>query len=418
MLYHLFDYLERTYESIGAGLFQYITFRTGLAIIISLFISLIMGGRIIRIIKRFQILEKQRALGLPGEALKAKTPTMGGIMIILAIVIPTLLMADLTNVYIQLLLLCTVWMGAIGFTDDYLKLTKGKAGLAGRYKILGQVGLGLVVGAVMLWHSDIKVRVSQDEVVQYNYEVVDTITERNERYPMIVDTFYNVKSTLTNVPFVKGNQFEYAAITAFFGDNGKTFVWIVFIPFIIIVVTAVSNAANLTDGLDGLATGISAIIGATLGILAYLTGNTVFSDYLNILYIPDSGELVVFVGAFLGACLGYLWYNAYPAKVFMGDTGSLTLGGLIATLAIVIRKELLIPILCGIFVVENLSVMIQVGWFKYTKRKYGKGRRVFLMSPLHHHFQKKGWHEATIVTRFWIIGILLAVLTLITLKVR
>ncbi len=353
MLYHLFDYLERTYEFTGASLFQFITFRTGLAIVISLFISLIMGGRIIGIIKKFQVIEKQRALGLPGEALKAKTPTMGGLMIILAIVVPTLLVARLDNVYIQLMLVSTIWMGAIGFLDDYFKLTRGKEGLAARYKILGQVGLGLIVGLVMLYHNDVVVRVNQADLDQYGYEVVETVQVENDAVEGGKETMYHVKTTLTNVPFFKGNEIDYSVFTSFLGENGESLVWIFFIPFIIIVVTAVSNASNLTDGLDGLATGVAAIIGATLGILAYLSGNSIFSDYLDILYIPYSGELVVFIGCFLGACLGYLWYNAYPAKVFMGDTGSLALGGILAAFAIVIRKELLIPLLCGVFLAET-----------------------------------------------------------------
>ncbi len=413
MLYHLFDFLERNYDFPGAGLFQFITFRTGIAILISLTISLIFGGKIIQKIQDFQVLEKQRALGLPGEELKKKTPTMGGIIIILAIVVPTLLMANLTNIYIQLLLLCTIWMGAIGFLDDYLKLKRSKDGLSGKYKILGQVGLGIIVGSVMFFSDKVTVRMSGEQVQKYGYEVISEVQDANTG-----EISYNVKTTLTNLPFFKNNSFDYADLLTFLGEGSQHLAWIIFIPLVVFIVTAVSNAANLTDGLDGLATGTSAIIVATLGILTYVSGNAIFSKYLGILYIPDSAELVIFIGCFLGGCLGFLWYNSYPAKIFMGDTGSLTLGGIIAALAIIIRKEWLIPILCGVFLAENLSVMLQVAYFKYTKKKYGEGRRIFLMSPLHHHYQKKGWHEVTIVTRFWIVGVILAVLTVMTLKIR
>ena len=413
MLYFLFDFLEQNYQFTGASLFQFITFRAGIAILISLTISLIFGGKIIKMIQNFQVIEKQRALGLPGEELKQKTPTMGGIIIILAILVPTILMADLSNIYIQILLLSTIWMGSIGFLDDYLKLKRGKDGLAGRYKILGQIVLGLIVGSVMFFSDEVTVRMSAEMVDMYGYEVIDTITDE-----LTGEISYNVKTAVTNLPFLKNNTFDYADVLSIFGQNLEHLAWIIFIPLVIFIVTAVSNAANLTDGLDGLATGTSAIIVATLGILTYVSGNSVFSEYLGILYIPDSAEVVVFIGCVLGGCLGFLWYNSYPAKVFMGDTGSLMLGGIIAAMAIIIRKEWLIPILCGIFLAENLSVILQVAYFKYTKKKYGEGRRIFLMSPLHHHYQKKGWHEVTIVTRFWIIGIILAVLTLITLKVR
>lgn len=413
MLYHLFDFLERNYDFPGAGLFQFITFRTGIAILISLTISLIFGGKIIKKIQDFQVLEKQRALGLPGEELKKKTPTMGGIIIILAIVVPTLLMANLTNIYVQLLLLCTIWMGAIGFLDDYLKLKRGKDGLSGRYKILGQVGLGIIVGSVMFFSDKVTVRMSAEDVQTYGYEVISEVQDANTG-----EISYNVKTALTNLPFFKNNSVDYADLLTFLGEGSQHLAWIIFIPLVVFIVTAVSNAANLTDGLDGLATGTSAIIVTTLGILTYVSGNAIFSKYLGILYIPDSAELVIFIGCFLGGCLGFLWYNSYPAKIFMGDTGSLTLGGIIAALAIIIRKEWLIPILCGVFLAENLSVMLQVAYFKYTKKKYGEGRRIFLMSPLHHHYQKKGWHEVTIVTRFWIVGVILAVLTVMTLKIR
>ncbi|MGB0864599.1 MAG: phospho-N-acetylmuramoyl-pentapeptide-transferase [Saprospiraceae bacterium] len=415
MLYHLFQYLEQQ-DYIGAGLFQYITFRAGMAVILSLIITLVLGGRLIKVIQNFQVIEKQRILGLPGEALKAKTPTMGGIMIIMGIVIPSLLFARLDNIYIQLMLFTTIWLGLVGFLDDYLKLTKGKEGLAGRYKILGQIIVGLVIALAMLFHDDIVVRMTADQLAKGNYEIIKSFIDQSTQIE-----YYYVKTTLTNIPFIKafnGNEFDYTQMLWFLGDNAPSMVWAVFVPFVIIVVTAVSNAANLTDGMDGLAIGVSAIILAALAILAYVSGNTIFADYLGILYLPNTGELSVFIACTLGACLGFLWYNANPAQVFMGDTGSLAMGGIIAALAIFIRKEFLIPILCGIFVVENLSVIIQVGYFKYTKKKYGEGRRVFLMSPLHHHYQKKGIPESRLVTRFWIIGIILAVLTIITLKVR
>lgn len=423
MLFHLFDYLQE-HNIAGAGLFQYLTFRASLAVVISLMITLIFGKKIIGLIQKMQIIEKQRVLGLPGEEMKANTPTMGGLMIHFAILVPCLLLADLTNVYIQLMLMTTILLGGVGFLDDYLKLTKGKDGLAGRYKILGQVIVGTIIGLVMLFHEDVVVRVSQADVDKYGYEVVEKVSESRAVYKLdgsagvYKEEMYYVKTTMTNVPFFKGNEFDYQYFLWFLGDNAKHWVWIIFIPFIIIIVTAVSNAANLTDGIDGLAAGTSAIIGAVLGVFAYVSGNTILAEYLGVFYVPHSGELVVFTACFLGACIGFLWYNAYPAQVFMGDTGSLALGGIIATLAILIRKELLIPILCGIFLVENLSVIIQVTYFKYTRKRYGEGKRVFLMSPLHHHFQKKGMHESKIVARFWIIGILLAVLTIITLKVR
>ena len=413
MLYHLFDYLEQQ-NYVGAGLFQYITFRAGAAVLLSLLITLVLGGRIIKLIQKFQIIEKQRVLGLPGEALKAKTPTMGGLMIIAGIVLPSLLFARLDNIYIQLMLFTTIWLGAIGFLDDYLKLTKGKDGLAGKYKVFGQVILGAIVSIAMLYHEDIVVRMTIEQAEAGGYQVIRKYMEDGV-------IFAHVKTTLTNVPFLKafhGNEFDYAQLLWFLGDNAINFVWVIFVPFVIFVVTAISNGANLTDGMDGLAVGVSAIIGAALAILAYVSGNTIFAEYLGILYLPNTGELAVFIGCFLGACLGYLWYNAYPAQVFMGDTGSLAIGGIIASLAILIRKELLLPILCGVFVAETASVVIQVAYFKYTKKKYGEGKRIFLMSPLHHHFQKKGIPEARLVTRFWIVGIILAIVTIITLKVR
>ncbi len=420
MLYALFDYLDKHFDLPGAGLFGFITFRAGLAVIGSLLITLVFGGKIIAWIKHLQVIEKERVLGLPGEELKKKTPTMGGIMIIMGILIPCLLLADLSNIYVILMIISTVWMGIIGFLDDYLKLTKGKEGLAGKYKILGQVGLGIIVGSVMFFSDDIVVRVDKATAKAHNYEIIDTVMVKESMlgHADSVEMYY-VKTTTTNVPFLKDNELNYSNILFFMTpENARKLAWIIFIPFVIFVVTAVSNAANLTDGIDGLAGGVSAIIGATLGVLAYVSGHSFFSQYLNILYIPHSGELVIFIACFLGACIGFLWYNAHPAQVFMGDTGSLTLGGIIAAFAILIRKELLIPVLCGIFLVENLSVILQVGYFKYTKRKYGEGRRIFKMSPLHHHFQKLGYHESKIVTRFWIVSIMLAVITIITLKVR
>jgi phospho-N-acetylmuramoyl-pentapeptide-transferase len=342
---------------------------------------------------------------------------MGGILIHMAIIIPCLLVADLTNVYIQLMLLSTIWMGIIGFIDDYLKLTRSKDGLSGKYKVLGQIVLGTIVGAVMLFHKDVVVRVDKNQLAAGNYRVMDTVYVPKANSEEKVEMYY-VKTTMTNVPFFKGNEFDYKNLLWFLGENAHKWVWLIFIPFVIFIVTAVSNAANLTDGIDGLAAGTSAIIGAALGLLAYISGNTLLAEYLGVLYVPYVGELAIFTSCFLGACIGFLWYNAHPAQVFMGDTGSLALGGIIAAMAIVIRKELLIPVLCGIFLAENLSVILQVSYFKYTKKKFGTGRRIFLMSPLHHHFQKKGMHESKIVTRFWIVGIILAILTIITLKIR
>lgn len=421
MLYHIFEYLEKHYHVGGAGLFQYISFRAGAAIITSLLISLLFGNRIIRSLKRLQVGETVRELGLDGQKEKEGTPTMGGFIILLATWVPCLLFARLDNIYIILMLVTTLWMTAIGFADDYIKVfKKDKNGLAGKFKIFGQVVLGAVVAIVMLYHSDVVIRMPIADAIAGGYEVMDEFTTEVTTIGQakeMVNMAY-VKSTLTNIPFFKGNNFEYSSLLGFIGDNGKHLIWIVFLPIVIFIITAVSNAANLTDGIDGLATGVSAIIGATLGILAYVSGNTIIADYLNILYIPHSGELVIFAACFVGGCVGFLWFNSYPAKVFMGDTGSLTIGAIIATMAILLRKEFLIPILCGIFVVENISVVLQVGYFKYTRKKYGEGRRIFKMAPLHHHFQKLGMHEARIVIRFWIVGIILAVLTMITLKVR
>ncbi|TVR82196.1 MAG: phospho-N-acetylmuramoyl-pentapeptide-transferase [Saprospirales bacterium] len=418
MLYHIFEFLEKNFDLPGTGLFRFLTFRAGLAIILSLIISMIFGSRIIKYLKRKQIGESVRDLGLDGQKEKEGTPTMGGIIIVLGIVVPTLLLADLTNIYVQLMLLVTFWMAIIGFTDDYIKVfKKDKKGLSGKFKVIGQVGLGLIVGVTMLMSDDVVVRVSLENAQEKGYEIIKVVERPNLSNTELKQMAY-VKTTLTNVPFLKGNNLDYRALVAFAGDNASRLADILFVFLVIFIVTAVSNAANLTDGLDGLAAGVSAIIGAILGVFAYVSGHNIFADYLNILYLPFSGELVVYSAAFIGACIGFLWYNAYPARIFMGDTGSLTIGGIIAALAIVLRKELLIPILCGIFLIENLSVMIQVAWFKYTKKRYGQGRRVFLMAPLHHHYQKMGMHESQIVTRFWIVGVLLAVISVITLKIR
>ncbi len=415
MLYYLFTYLDKHFDIPGAGLFQFITFRTTLAVIVSLIISLLMGKRLIDFLHKKQVGETIRDLGLEGQSEKKGTPTMGGLIILSAIIIPTLLFAKLTNVYIILMLITTVWMGTIGFIDDYIKVfKKNKEGLAGRFKIVGQVGLGLIVGYTMFFHPSIVVK---EKIPAAQLATVKT-AENTKRTASSYYVAEAQKSTKTNVPFYKNNEFDYAKLLKYFGPGYEQYAFWVFIPIVILIITAVSNGANITDGIDGLATGTSAIIGLALGVLAYVSGNIVFANYLNIMYIPNSGELVVFAGAFLGACIGFLWYNTYPAQVFMGDTGSLAIGGIIASYAIMIRKELLIPVLCGIFLVENLSVIIQVSYFKYTKRKYGEGRRVFKMSPLHHHYQKLGYSEPKIVTRFWIIGILLAVITIVTLKLR
>ena len=404
MLYYLFEYLQNTYDFPGAGLFQYISFRAAMAIITSLLVSLVFGGKIINIIRNKQIGEQVRELGLAGEESKKGTPTMGGLIILAAILIPTLLFTKLDNIYIIIMIVSTLWLGAIGFIDDYIKVyKKDKEGLAGRFKILGQVGIGLIVGLVMVFHSDIVVK--EDVKLSSDTEVIGSVDLAK-------------KSSKTTTPFFKNNEFDYRDLTSWMGDSAKDYAWIFFILLVVIIVTAVSNGANMTDGLDGLATGTSAIIGATLALFAYVSGNIIAADYLNIMYIPNTGELVIYMSAFVGACVGFMWYNSYPAQVFMGDTGSLALGGIIAVVAILIRKELLIPILCGIFLIENVSVMLQVGYFKYTKKKYGVGKRVFKMAPLHHHYQKLGMHESKIVTRFWIVGIMLAVITIVTLKLR
>ncbi|WP_343531539.1 phospho-N-acetylmuramoyl-pentapeptide-transferase [Pedobacter sp.] len=420
MLYLLFEYLHKHYDFPGLRLFQYLTFRSSLSIILSLIITTVYGRRIIDYLRLKQVGETVRNLGLEGQMQKQGTPTMGGIMILMGILIPTILFANITNIYVILMIVTTLWMGAIGFLDDYIKVfKKNKEGLAGRFKVVGQVGLAIIVGVTMYFHPNIVVRQTVDETTK-----VDT-TKVQSAAPMVLrkkgETYYytqDVKSTKTNIPFYKNNEFDYAKVVKFLGEGYEKYAFIVFLAFVIIIVTAVSNGANLTDGIDGLATGTSAIIGISLGIFAYVSGNTVIADYLNIMYIPNSGELIIFASAFVGACIGFLWYNSYPAQIFMGDTGSLTIGGIIAVFAIMIRKELLIPIICGVFLVEVLSVSLQVTYFKYTKKRFGEGRRIFLMSPLHHHYQKKGYHEAKIVTRFWIIGILLAVIAFVTLKLR
>ncbi len=421
MLYYLFEYLQNEFNVPGAGLFQYITFRSGAAVVLSLIISMVYGGKIIRSLKKMQVGETVRDLNLAGQKEKEGTPTMGGFIIILSILIPCLLFAKLDNIYIIVMLISTIWLMLIGFADDYIKVfKKNKAGLKSGAKVIGQIGLGVFVGIIMLVNDDITIRMPLSEAEAGNYEVIKSYktTLPTLNSSPIEKEYAYVKTTMTNVPFFKGNQFDYRDLVQFAGDNYKILLHILFVIMVIFVVTAVSNAANLTDGLDGLAAGVSAIIGATLGILAYVSGNNIIADYLNIYYIPNSSELVIYAACFLGGCIGFLWYNSFPAKVFMGDTGSLTIGGVIAVMAILLRKELLLPILCGIFVLENLSVMIQVSYFKYTKKKYGEGRRIFKMSPLHHHYQKLGMHEAKIAVRFWIVGIVLAIITIITLKVR
>lgn len=414
MLYYLFDWLQENWKLPGSGLFQYISFRTAIAVIVSLIITTVFGSRLIQLLHKKQIGETVRDLGLEGEKTKQGTPTMGGLIIIAGILIPTLLFAKLDNIYIIIMVVTTLWMGAIGFLDDYIKVfKKNKEGLAGRFKVIGQVGLGILIAITMYFHPDIVVR---EQVVNPTSETpVEVVINPNTGETIYTE---NVKSTMTNIPFYKDNEFDYSKVLPVIGIDNPWATFGLFLVVVVFIVTAVSNGANITDGIDGLATGTSAIIGITLAILAYVSGNIIFSDYLNIMYIPNSGELVIFAGAFVGACTGFLWYNAYPAQVFMGDTGSLAIGGIIAAFAILIRKELLIPVLCGVFLIENLSVILQVSYFKFTKKKYGEGRRIFLMSPLHHHYQKKGYHEAKIVTRFVIVGVILAILTIVTLKVR
>lgn len=401
MLYYLLEYLDAHFDFPGSGLYQYLSFRSAMAVILSVVISAVFGKKIIRLLSRKQVGESIRDLGLEGQNQKAGTPTMGGIIIILSTLIPVLLFAKLDNIYVLLLLITTLWMGTIGFVDDYIKVfKKDKEGLKGRFKIAGQIGLGLIIGAVLYFHNGVTVR--ENTVNNISGEIVKN----------------DVKSTKTTIPFFKNNELDYASLLTWADEDLEKYAWLIFIPLVIFIITAVSNGANLTDGIDGLAAGSSAIIVSTLGIFAWVSGNIIFSEYLNIMYIPNAGEMTVFISAFGGALVGFLWYNSYPAQVFMGDTGSLTIGGIIAVIAIAIRKELLIPLLCGIFLAENLSVVLQVAYFKYTRKRYGEGKRIFKMSPLHHHYQKSGYHESKIVTRFWIVGIVLAILSVVTLKIR
>ena len=437
MLYQLFSWLDKSFDIPGIGIFQFLTFRIAMAILLSLFLATVYGKKMILFLQKKQIGESVRELGLAGEQQKKGTPTMGGIIILMSVLIPTLLFANLDKVYIRLMILCTVWLGLIGFLDDYFKIRarkdaqekgesykkKNSDGLAGISKVIGQVGLGIIIGVTLYFSNSVTV---EREIISTNVSaslakgekiakgadvVVRTINGEERR-------FVKVKTPITTIPFVKNHEFNYSKLISWMGPGADKYTWIVYILVVTFIITAVSNGANITDGLDGLAAGVSAIIGAALGVFVYVSGNYVFADYLNVMYIPNLGELSIFVGAFVGACIGFLWYNAYPAQVFMGDTGSLALGGIIASLAIIVRKELLIPIFCGVFLIENLSVIIQVGYFKYTKKKYGEGRRVFLMSPLHHHYQKKGFHESKIAVRFWIITILLVITSILTLKTR
>jgi phospho-N-acetylmuramoyl-pentapeptide-transferase len=406
MLYYIFKYLDEAYNLPGAGLFQYITFRSGIAVILSLLISTIYGKRIINYLRNKQVGETVRELGLDGQVQKAGTPTMGGLIIILATLVPVLFLAKLDNIYIILLLVTTVWMGSIGFLDDYIKVfKKDKEGLKGKFKVIGQIGLGIIVGVTLYFHPNVTIK----EDVVLKKQGIETV---------IKTTSPEVKSMETTIPFMKNNTFDYAELLSFMGDDYQNWAWLIFIPVVIFIITAVSNGANLTDGIDGLAAGTSAISVLVLGIFTFVSGNIIFSNYLNIMYIPNSGEMTIYIAAFVGALIGFLWYNTYPATVFMGDTGSLTIGGIIAVIAIAVRKELMIPVLCGIFLAENFSVVLQVAYFKYTKKKFGEGRRIFLMSPLHHHYQKKGYHESKIVTRFWIVAIILAIFSLVSLKLR
>lgn len=408
MLYYLFDYLDKHSDFPGAGVFQYITFRSAMALILSLMISTIYGKKIINFLRNQQVGETIRELGLEGQTQKAGTPTMGGLIIIVATLIPVLLFTKLNNIYVILLVVTTLWMGTIGFIDDYIKIfKKDKQGLKGIFKVIGQVGLGLIVGSVLYFHPGVTVREKSTTPITFN-----------QSQSVISEQAKEVKSTTTTIPFVKNNELEYAQILKPFTDDYQKWAWLVFIPIVIFIITAVSNGANLTDGIDGLAAGTSAISVLALGIFAFISGNIILSSYLNVMYIPNSGEMTVFIAAFVGALVGFLWYNSYPASVFMGDTGSLTIGGIIAVLAISVRKEMLLPVLCAIFFAESASVILQVSYFKYTKKRFGEGRRIFLMSPLHHHYQKKGYHESKIVTRFWIVTIMLAIVAIVTLKLR
>ncbi|KAF2335364.1 phospho-N-acetylmuramoyl-pentapeptide-transferase [Flavobacterium ginsenosidimutans] len=410
MLYYLFEYFDKTLDLPGTGVFQYITFRSALAFMLSLLLSTIYGKRVINFLRRQQVGETVRELGLAGQNEKAGTPTMGGLIIIFATLIPVLLFARLHNIYIVLLIVTTLWMGTIGFVDDYIKIfKKDKQGLKGIFKVIGQVGLGIIVGAVLYFNPAVTVRTDTGRTDVFKTSANTTIVT-----PAPIEE----KSTATTIPFVKNNEFDYAEVLSFMGDGYEKWAWLIFIPVVIFIITAVSNGANLTDGIDGLAAGTSAISVLALGIFTFVSGNIIFSNYLNIMYIPNSGEMTVFISAFVGALIGFLWYNSYPASVFMGDTGSLTIGGIIAVLAIAVRKEILIVLFCGIFLAESASVIIQVSYFKYTKKRFGEGRRIFLMSPLHHHYQKKGYHESKIVTRFWIVAVMLAILSIITLKLR
>jgi len=422
MLYYLFQYLDKFLDIPGAGVFQFISFRAAMALITSLGISLIFGKKIIRFLQVQQVGETIRDLGLAGQMSKQGTPTMGGLIILACILIPTLLFAKLHNIYIVILILSTILLGLIGFLDDYIKVfKKNKEGLAGRFKVVGQIGIGILVGAALFYHPDVTMRreiVGSDRITQSTLSNAlpenvsqEVIAAENAKY-------VDVKVPITTIPFVKNHEFNYSKLISFLGDGYEKWSWLIYIIIVIFIITAVSNGANMTDGLDGLAAGTTAIIGFVLAVFAYISGNLIFADYLNVMYIPDSGEVVIYMSAFVGACVGFLWYNSYPAQIFMGDTGSLALGGIVAVVAIALRKELLIPILCGIYLIENLSVVLQVGYFKFTKKRFGEGRRIFKMAPLHHHYQKLGFHEAKIVSRFWIIGVALAVLTIVTLKLR
>ena len=407
MLYHLFEFLQDEYNLAGASIFKYISFRASASVLLSLLFSIVFGKKIISTISNYQIKENVRKLGLKDEETKEGTPTMGGIIIILSILFPTLLLCNLTNIYVQIMLLTTVWLGAIGFIDDYIKVfKKNKAGLSGKFKIFGQVTLALIVGLVIVFSNDITIKEKQRVKIDDQNKTIVVFSESPK------------KSSKTTIPFFKNNEFDYKSLTRWIGNDFENYAWLLFVLIVVFIVTAVSNGANMTDGLDGLATGVSSIIGITLAVFGYVSGNIIAADYLNIMYIPNSGEIVIFLSAFVASCVGFLWHNSYPADIFMGDTGSLTIGGIIAVSAILIRKELLIPIFCGVFLIQNLSVIIQVAYFKYTKKKTGVGRRVFLMSPIHHHFQKKGIHENKIVLRFWIIALLFAVISILTLKIR
>jgi phospho-N-acetylmuramoyl-pentapeptide-transferase len=423
MLYYLFDYLHNELHVPGTGVFQYISFRAALALVSSIVISMVFGKRIIQYLQLKQVGEIVRDLGLAGQMAKQGTPTMGGLIILLCILVPTLLFAKLQNIYVIILLISTVWLGVIGFLDDYIKVfKKDKQGLKGTFKVIGQVGLGIIVGAILYLHPDVTLqRPIVGSLASNAAQKVVSPSELEAASNQFVakkTKYVDVHAPITTIPFVKNHEFNYSKVLSFIGPGYEKYAWLIFIPVVIFIITAVSNGANMTDGLDGLAAGTTAIIGFTLAIFAYVSGNKFFADYLGIMYIPNSGEIVIYASAFVGACVGFLWFNSYPAQVFMGDTGSLALGGIVAVLAIAIRKELLIPVLCGVYLMENLSVMLQVGYFKYTKKRFGEGRRIFKMAPLHHHFQKKGFHEAKIVARFWIVGVALAVLTIVTLKLR